>query len=84
VHSTKGYYLSQHKYIQDLLARSGITDTWTTTTLWIFTYSSVHLMEHLLRILLGTYEEHPLGVFFMLKTVRFSFMLILMQHGQVM
>jgi hypothetical protein len=32
VHSTKGYYLSQHKYIQDLLARSGITDTRTAAT----------------------------------------------------
>jgi hypothetical protein len=32
LHSTKGYYLSQAKYIQDLIARSGITDTKTAAT----------------------------------------------------
>jgi histone deacetylase 1/2 len=30
--STKGYHLSQSKYIQDLIARSGITDTRTAAT----------------------------------------------------
>ena len=30
--SAKGYYLSQSKYIQDLLARSGITDNRTAAT----------------------------------------------------
>jgi hypothetical protein len=32
LHSTKGYYLSQAKYIQDLISRLGITDTKTTAT----------------------------------------------------
>jgi hypothetical protein len=27
LHSAKGYYLSQSKYIQDLIARSDLTDT---------------------------------------------------------
>ena len=31
-HSTKGCYLSQSKYIRDLLARLGLTDTRTATT----------------------------------------------------
>ena len=30
--SAKGYYLSQSKYIQDLIARSGITDNRTAAT----------------------------------------------------
>jgi len=30
--SDKGYYISQSKYIQDMIARSGITDTWTAAT----------------------------------------------------
>jgi hypothetical protein len=30
--SPKGYYLSQYKYIQDLVARSGISDNCTTAT----------------------------------------------------
>ena len=30
--STKGYHLSQSKYIQDLIARSGITDNQTAAT----------------------------------------------------
>ena len=33
LHSPKGYYLSQSKYIQDLLARSGITDSRIAATL---------------------------------------------------
>lgn len=32
LHSAKGYYLSQSKYIQDLIARSGITDSRTAAT----------------------------------------------------
>jgi hypothetical protein len=32
LHSSKGYYLSQSKYIRDLIARSGITDNRTTAT----------------------------------------------------
>jgi hypothetical protein len=32
LHSAKGYYLSQSKYIQDLIARSGLTDTRTAIT----------------------------------------------------
>jgi hypothetical protein len=130
VHSTKGYYLSQHKYIQDLLARSGITGTRTATTpmdlhlqlrpsdgtpladpsrychivgslvyltvtrpdiahavhilsQFVSTRTLVHHYGHCFESY-ATYEEHPLGVFFMLKTVHFSFMFILMQHGQVM
>jgi len=30
--SDKGYYISQSKYIQDLIARSGITDSQTAAT----------------------------------------------------
>ena len=32
LHSAKGYYISQSKYIQDLIARSGITNNRTTAT----------------------------------------------------
>ena len=32
MHSAKGYYISQSKYIQDLIARSGITDNRTAAT----------------------------------------------------
>jgi hypothetical protein len=32
LHSAKGYYLSQSKYIQDLIARSGLTDARTAIT----------------------------------------------------
>jgi hypothetical protein len=32
LHSSKGYYLSQSKYIRDLIARSGITDSRTVAT----------------------------------------------------
>jgi hypothetical protein len=32
LHSAKGYYLSQSKYIQDLIARSGLIDTRTAIT----------------------------------------------------
>ena len=32
LHSSKGYYLSQSKYIRDLIARSGITDSRTAAT----------------------------------------------------
>jgi hypothetical protein len=32
LHSSKGYYISQSKYIQDLIARSGITDNRTAAT----------------------------------------------------
>ena len=32
LHSAKGYYISQSKYIQDLIARSGITDNRTVAT----------------------------------------------------
>lgn len=52
LHSAKGYYLSQPKYIQDLIVRSGITDNRTAATLWTFTCNFVVLMVHLLRILL--------------------------------
>ncbi|KAG8069622.1 hypothetical protein GUJ93_ZPchr0006g45736 [Zizania palustris] len=32
LHYAKGYYLSQSKYIRDLVSRSGINDDWTAVT----------------------------------------------------
>jgi hypothetical protein len=129
VHSTKGYYLSQHKYIQDLLARFGIIDTRTATTpmdLHLQLRSSegtpladpsryrhivgslvyltvkrpdiahaVHILSQFMSTPTSVHYGHLLRVLrylrgtstrclFMLKAVRFSFMLILMQHGPVM
>ena len=49
LYSAKGYCISQFKYIQDLVARSRITDNRTVQHLWIFTCSFLLLMVHLLK-----------------------------------
>ena len=49
LYSAKGYCISQFKYIQDLVARSRITENRKVQHLWIFTCSFLLLMVHLLK-----------------------------------
>jgi len=125
--SDKGYYISQSKYIQDLIARSGITDTRTAATpmdihlqlrptdgtpledparyrhivgsLVYLTVTrpdiahAVHILSQFVSaptsildicfVYCDTYVGHPLGVYSMLMTTHFSFMLIQTPLGPV-
>jgi hypothetical protein len=50
--SPKGYYHFQYKYIQDHVARSGISDNCRAASLqhrWIFTYNFIRMMVYLYR-----------------------------------